>query len=238
MNLHARTNSFCTRNQWSSAISKVRNRSRFSEALSALSGLVRLLALGLTTAKGSPMGLLDPITSLFGGGGSSAAVSSSVNSTVKIEGLDKISVELKPVELKPVTLNENIDIKPIELKPVTLNQNIDLKPVTLNENVHLDPVTLNESIDLKPVAVDTCQTLRLAPLPDTSVCNPYTHRIAVGLLGFEIATVAFTGETEQQIRSPQKSMRTNRSRHEDQHTSRQPRVVGRQRGISIRVVEE
>ena len=131
------------------------------------------------------MGLFDPITSLFGGGGSSS--SAAVSSTVTIAGLDKIGIKIDPL-----TLNENIDIKPLELKPVTLNENIDikpleLKPVTINENVHLEPVTLNENIDLKPVAVDTCQTLRLAPLPDTSVCNPYTHRIAVGLLGFEIA---------------------------------------------------
>jgi hypothetical protein len=190
------------------------------------------------------MGLFDPITSLFGGGGSSSAVSSTVNSTVKIEGLNDIKFELKPVELKPVKFEETIELKPvkfeetIELKPVKFEQHVALEPVTLNENIDLKPVTLNENIDLKPVAVDTCQTLRLAPLPDTSVCNPYTHRVAVGLLGFEIATVAFTGETEQQIRSPQRSVRTNRTRHEDRHAPPQPRVVGQPRGISIHVVEE
>jgi hypothetical protein len=185
------------------------------------------------------MGFLDDI---FGGS------DTSVSSTVTIAGLDNIKVttlgdpqkpvtlnetiDIKPIELKPVTLNENIDIKPIELKPVTLNENIDIKPIELK------PLTLNENIDLQPVAVDTCQTLRLAPLPDTSVCNPYTHRIAFGVLGFEVATVAFTGETEQQIRSPQRSVRTNRTRIEDPHPSRKPRVIGQPRGISIRVAEE
>jgi hypothetical protein len=191
------------------------------------------------------MGILDdlnPIGSLFGGGGSSASVSSSV----EIKGLDKIgiteTIEVKPIELKPVTFNENIDLKPIELKPVTLNENIDLKPielkpVTLNENIDLQPVTLNENIDLKPVAVDTCQTLRLAPLPDTSVCNPYRHRIAMSLLGFEVLTLALTGETEQQIRSPRPTQRTERTRREYSRPSAPQGVVGRPQGISVRVID-
>ena len=64
----------------------------------------------------------------------------------------------------------------IELKPVKFEEHVALEPVTLNENIDLKPVTLNENIDLKPVAVDTCQTLRLAPLPDTSVCNRFRNR--------------------------------------------------------------
>src|SRR5690348_1275451 len=115
------------------------------------------------------MSLLDPL-GIFDGGGSSstASVTSTVN--LDIKGLDKIglteTVDIKPIEVKPLTVNENVDIKPL-----TLNENVDIKPLTLNENIDLNPVTLNENIDLRPVAVDTCQTLRLAPLPETKVHN-------------------------------------------------------------------
>ena len=142
---------------------------------------------------------------------------------IDVQGLSDIglneTIELKPVtvnetiDLKPVTLNENIDLKPvtlnenIDLKPVTLNENIDLKPVTLNENIDLKPVTLNENIDLKPVAVDTCQTLRLAPLPETRVSSPYHHRVTYHLFGIEMIEMLLTpgdrGRTSKAGRHPQ-----------------------------------
>jgi hypothetical protein len=201
------------------------------------------------------MSIFDDIVGVFtGAGSSSASVSSSVNLTVG--GTDKpitlnenIGGTDKPLNLgvggtdKPLNLGVGGTDKPLTLDPITLNDNIDLKPVdlTLNENIDLQPielrpVTLNENIDLKPVAVDTCQTLKLAPLPDTSVCNPYRHRIAMSLLGFEVLTLAFNGETEQQIRSPHPTQRTLRTRQEHSRPP-DPRVVGRPRGISVRVID-
>jgi hypothetical protein len=141
---------------------------------------------------------------LEGGGSSSASVSSTVNLDVK--GLDNVhdTIELagsttinEHITVDAVTVNENVD-----LKPVTLNETIDLKPVTLNENVDLKPVTLNENIDLKPVAVDTCQTFRLAPLPDTNVCQPYRHHVSYTVFGVEYWAVTYDGESTQRIISP------------------------------------
>src|SRR5215469_3769466 len=172
---------------------------------------------------------------LFGDGGSSSSVTSTVN--VDIQGLDKIglneTIELKPIEVKPlkVTLDETVTIK-----PVTLNENIDLKPVTLNENVDLKPVTLNENIDLKPVAVDTCQTLRLAPLPETRVSNPYHHRVTYHLFGMEMMNISYAGESGQNIESPHHPQVVEGPRWGGGHRDEHPIIVGESPGIRVRVL--
>ena len=172
----------------------------------------------------------DIVGGLFGDSGSSSTVSSTVN--VDVQGLDNIGVS-ETITLKPVTatVNENVS-----LQPVTLNENIDLQPVTLNENVDLKPVTLNESIDLKPVAVDTCQTLRLAPLPETRVSNPYHHRVAYHLFGMEIANVTYTGESGQNIESPHHRQGAERRDWAGDHPDERSMVVRESQGIRVRVL--
>jgi hypothetical protein len=172
---------------------------------------------------------LPGLGGLFGGGGgSSSSVSSSVTLDIKPTSAMTLNenIDIKPVELKPVTLNENIDIKPVELKPVTLNENIDLQPVTLNEN-----------IDLKPVALDSCQTLKLAPLPETTVCNPYHHRIAMTVFGIEIMNLVFGGQTEQNIQSPRRPRVTERTHNSEAHHPHHRKAHGHTGGISVRVID-
>jgi hypothetical protein len=190
----------------------------------------------------------DIFGGLFGGdGGSSSSVTSTVN--VDIQGLNNIGlnetidlkpIELKPIELKPVTLtlHETVDLKPIEVKPlkVTLDENIDLKPVTLNENIDLKPVTLNENIDLKPVAVDTCQTLRLAPLPETRVTNPYHHRITYHVFGMEMMSVSYAGESGQNIESPHHPQVVEGPPWFEHHRDGRPHDLGEGHGIKVRVL--
>jgi hypothetical protein len=215
-----------------------------------MSALLPLINPARRTAKGRAVSLLDPL-GIFDGGGSSASVSSTVN--LDIQGLDKIgvteSIDIKPltlnenIDIKPLTVNETIDVKPltlnenIDLKPVTLNENIDLKPVTLNENIDLKPVTLNENIDLKPVAVDTCQTLRLAPLPETKVRSPYHHHVALCIFGVELMAMTFTGESEQEIRSPNRPQVTGRTRYPERGHGIAPTVLGQGQGIRVRVLD-
>lgn len=182
------------------------------------------------------MSILGDISGgLFGDGGSSTSVTSTVN--VDIQGLNNIglneTIELKPIEVKPlkVTLDENVTIK-----PVTLNENIDLKPVTLNENVDLKPVTLNENIDLKPVAVDTCQTLRLAPLPETRVSNPYHHRVTYHLFGMEMMNVSYTGESGQNVESPHHPQVVEGQRWGGGDRDERPMIMGESPGIRVRVL--
>jgi hypothetical protein len=192
-------------------------------------------------AEGSAMSLLDPL-GIFDGGGSSS--SASVTSTVNldIKGLDKIglteTIDIKPIEVKPLAITDTVTLSPIEIKPLTVNENVDIKPLALTENIDLSPVTLNENIDLRPVAVDTCQTLRLAPLPETKVHNPYHHHVAMSLFGVELMAMTFHGETEQEIRSPRRPQVTERTRSRAQR-AREPRaVLDGGEGLRIRVLND
>jgi hypothetical protein len=206
-------------------------------------------------------GLDDLIGGLFGGGGSSSSsVTSNVNLT--IAGLDKMGVTLqggdKPValtesiELKPVTATENLNLggtdKPIsqslELKPVTLTDNLNLggtdKPIA--QSLELKPVTLNENVDLKPVAVDTCQTFKLAPLPETGVRQPYRHHVGYTMFGVEYAGVTYDGESQQLIDSPQRGPRVvERLGHGTSHGGHRPGIPSKtftgERGIRVRVLD-
>ena len=134
------------------------------------------------------------------------------------------------IDLKPVTLNETID-----LKPVTVTETIDLRPVTLTETIDLRPVTLSESIDLKPVAVDTCQTLRLAPLPDTDVCQPYRHHVAYTMFGVEYWSITYDGESNQRIASPRHPQVVEHLAGGLRDRARPSSVAGR--GIRVRIVD-
>jgi hypothetical protein len=174
--------------------------------------------------------------------------------TLKVEGLNdmKQAVTLqggeKPValtetiELKPLTLTENVNVggteKPlsIELKPVTVNENIDLKPVTVNENIDLKPVTLNENIDLKPVAVDTCQTFKLAPLPETAVRQPYRHHVGYTMFGVEYMGVSYDGESKQLIDSPRRPQVVEHFGHSEHRRPPSTEFSG-DRGIRVRVLD-
>lgn len=175
------------------------------------------------------------------GGGSSSSVSSTMN--LNVNGLNdmKSTVTLggaltvnENIDLKPVTVNSNID-----LKPLTVNSNIDVKPLALTETIDLKPISVSESIDLKPVAVDTCQTFRLAPLPDTDVCQPYRHNVSYKLFGVELWAACYDGESTQRIKSPRRPQvveRLDRGEHPHHGGSRRPETTGR--GIRVRVLDE
>ena len=122
-------------------------------------------------------------------------------------------------------MTENVNLggtdKPIAAEPRAqadhLNENIELKPVTVNENIDLQPVTLNENIDLKPVAVDTCQTFKLAPLPETGVRQPYRHHVGYTMFGVEYMGVSYDGESKQLIDSPHRPQVVERFGHSVDH---------------------
>jgi len=202
-------------------------------------------------------GLDDIVGGLFGGSGGGT----SVTSTTNIGGTDK------PISLKvePVTVTQNSNMggtdKPIALKvePLTVTETatanvggtdkpigLNLEPLTVTENlggtdkpigVDLRPVTLNENIDLKPVAVDTCQTLKLAPLPETEVCQPYRHHVAYTLFGVEYLGISYDGESKQLIDSPRRPQVIERSGHREPRRATSPTVFGGDRGIRVRVLD-
>jgi hypothetical protein len=87
------------------------------------------------------------------------------------------------------------------------------------------------------VAVDTCQTLRLAPFPETKVSSPYHHHVALCMFGVELMAMTFNGESEQEIRSPNRPQVTGSTRYPERGHGTAPTVLGRGRGIRVRVLD-
>jgi hypothetical protein len=150
-------------------------------------------------------------------------------------------IELKPVTTvqtsnvggtdKPIGLNEVIEVKPLELKPVTLNENMNIGGTD-------KAIGFNEVIDLKPVAVDTCQTYKLAPLPDTEVCQPYRHRVAYTIFGMEYLGVTYDGESTQVIESPKRPKVVERLARSTPRRPTIPAVHDADSGIRVRVLDD
>ena len=160
--------------------------------------------------------ILGPL--LGGGGGASA--SSSVDSTLKIGGdgttvsidsdLDNIHIK----EIAPVTVNSNIAVtRPIVTDSTSKSDStaeVDLKiePLDVNLDVKLEPVkadvNTNSTIDLKPVAVDSCQTIKLAPPPPICVEQPYSQHFGFTFMGMELWGFNISGRSEMMLHSPSK----------------------------------
>ena len=87
------------------------------------------------------------------------------------------------------------------------------------------------------MAVDTCQTYRLAPLPETEVCQPYRHHIAYTMFGVEYMGMSYDGESKQLIDSPRRPQVIEHFGHsEHRPPSPPPKVFSGDRGIRVRVL--
>lgn len=157
----------------------------------------------------------DIIGGLFGGGGGSSS-STSVDSTLKIGGdgttvsidadLDNIRIN----EIAPVTVNSNIAVT----QPIVTNST-SKSDATAKVDLHLDPLDIklepvkadvdtNSTIDLKPVAVDSCQTIKLAPPPPICVDQPYSQHFGFTFMGVELWGFNVSGRSEMMLHSPPK----------------------------------
>lgn len=59
-----------------------------------------------------------------------------------------------------------------------------------------EPIRTEMQMDLKPVVVDLCLNLGINKLPRTCVKRPYQHRLAISVLGTEVAAVSLAGNRE------------------------------------------
>jgi hypothetical protein len=134
-----------------------------------------------------------------------------INNTIK--GLNDIqaTLELKPLEIKPLTLNTKSEMAVTQ--PIVTNstgKNDLTGKFDTNSAARLtlavEPLKVESdqktAIDLKPLVVDACQTLKLAPLPATCIEQPYNHRLAFALFGIEFWAFSISGESETGIHSP------------------------------------
>jgi hypothetical protein len=123
-----------------------------------------------------------------------------------------LQVDVDIDKIAPVTVNSNLAVTQPIVTQSTSNStanstaNLDLKIEPMD--VKIEPLTIDtdskSQIDLKPVVVDSCQTIRLAPLPPIHVEQPYSQHFGFTYMGMEIWGFTVSGTSEMKLHSPQK----------------------------------
>jgi hypothetical protein len=121
-------------------------------------------------------------------------------STIHVDS-DLDNIHLK--EIAPVTINSNVAVtQPIVTESTSRsdsNASVDLKVEPLK--VSSDSIS---QIDVKPLAIDSCQTLKLAPLPPIKMEQPYSQHFGITFMGMELWGFNMSGKSETFLHSPPK----------------------------------
>jgi len=140
-----------------------------------------------------------------------------------------LQVDVDIDKIAPVTVNSNLAItQPIvsqststSTSNATTNStaNVDLKLEPLSVDLKVEPLSVTSDskslIDLKPVVVDSCQTIKLAPLPPIHMEQPYSQHFGITYMGMELFGFTMSGKSELRLHSP----RTAHSCGSDEHES-------------------
>ena len=123
-----------------------------------------------------------------------------------------LQVDVDIDKIAPLTVNSNLAVTQPIVTESTSNStanstaSLDLKIEPLD--VKVEPLTIDtdskSQIDLKPVVVDSCQTIRLAPLPPIHVEQPYSQHFGFTYMGMEIWGFTMSGTSEMKLHSPKK----------------------------------
>jgi hypothetical protein len=121
--------------------------------------------------------------------------------------LDNIHIK----EVAPITINSNLAVtEPIVTQATSKSDSsasLDLKVEPLD--LKIEPLKVssdsNSEIDIKPLAIDSCQTLKLAPLPPMKLEQPYSQHFGMTFMGMELWGFTISGKSEMNLCSPAKS---------------------------------
>ena len=165
-----------------------------------------------------------------------------INENITVNGLDNIH---ETIELKPLSLTETVELKPVNV--TTTSNSAITQPIvtdakaksdaTTKVEVDLEPIKIESdqrsAIDVKPLAIDSCQTMtmRLAPLPPTSVDQPYNHHFGITFMGMELWGFNLHGRSGMVLESPPRHQF--RTTHAPQHG--QPCKETNRQGLRVRV---
>jgi hypothetical protein len=137
----------------------------------------------------------NPWTILVGSNGSTITVDSD---------LDNIRIK----EIPAITTNSNIAVT----QPI-VTDSTSKSDSTAKLDLHIDPIKIEpmkvesdstSAIDLKPIAVDSCQTIKLAPLPPIRLEQPYSQHFGFTFMGIELWGFTMSGKSEMFLHSPPK----------------------------------
>jgi len=114
----------------------------------------------------------------------------------------QVDVDLENVA--PITVNSNLAIT----KPI-VTQSTSTSNSTGSVDLKVEPLTVDSDsksqIDLKPVVVDSCQTIRIAPLPPIHMEQPYSTHFGITYMGTELWGFTMSGSSEMRLHSPGKA---------------------------------
>jgi hypothetical protein len=136
-------------------------------------------------------------------------------STVHIDtDLDNIHI----AEIAPINVNSTLAVtEPIVTQSTSSSDSkVDLKvePLSITSDS-------NSVVDLKPVAVDSCQTIKIAPLPPIRMEQPYSQHFGFTFMGMELFGFTTSGRYETLLNDPAKPTHAscNCHSHEEPHVS-------------------
>lgn len=144
-------------------------------------------------------------------GGSSSSITD--NLTLTLAGGTHIDTDLDNIRINnvaPVTVNSNLAVtQPIVTNSTSKSDStagLDLKVEPLD--IKVEPLKVSSdstsAVDIKPLAIDSCQTLKLAPLPPIKMEQPYSHHFGVTFMGMELWGFSMSGKSEMCLESPAK----------------------------------
>jgi len=127
--------------------------------------------------------------------------------TIHIDS-DLDNIHLK--EIAPVTINSNVAVtQPVVTQSTAKSDStvgLDLKIEPLNVDLKVEPLKISSdstsAIDVKPLAIDSCQTVRLAPLPPIKMEQPYSQHFGFTFMGMELWSFNVSGKSEMLLHSP------------------------------------
>jgi hypothetical protein len=136
-------------------------------------------------------------------------------------------------EFDPIDVNSTIAVPDPIVTQSSSNSDadIDLKvePLSVSSDSKSE-IDSRSEIDLKPVAVDSCTTIKLAPLPPSHMEQPYSQHFGFTFMGVELFGFSTSGRYETFLNNPSPPAPRG-IRHE--HSGR----IGPPHGISVRVVD-
>ncbi len=121
-------------------------------------------------------------------------------STIHVDS-DLDNIHLK--EIAPVTVNSNVAVT----QPI-VTQSTSKSDSTASVDLKVEPLNVSSDstsqIDVKPLAIDSCQTLKLAPLPPIKMEQPYSQHFGITFMGMELWGFNMSGKSETFLHSPPK----------------------------------
>src|SRR5205807_4953943 len=105
--------------------------------------------------------------------------------------------------IAPVTVNTNV-----EVTQPNVTQSTSKSDSTASVDLKVEPLQVSSDstseIDVKPLAIDSCQTLKLAPLPPIKMEQPYSQHFGITFMGMELWGFNMSGKSETFLHSPPK----------------------------------